>query len=365
MKKILYYSLVDWDWIKQRPQFIALGLAEHGFDVRATYIRQYRKKGLRRVDPGKVKLHPIYRIPAFGYRFPLINKVNRWIVRRKIAWEIDRFRPDVIWLTHPSQFNDVPETYRGRVVYDCMDDYDVLGAEQSVCQSAYICENALCSRADLIFVSSSMLQKKICGRNPGKVDRVHLIRNGCNGKLYPRVTGTHDGKIYAGYVGTIAEWFDFDLILESLERIPKLEYFLIGPVMINDPPAHERIHYLGTVAHNDLFDRIKEMDCMVMPFRIVDVVLSVDPVKLYEYISWQKNIITVDYPEIERFGKFVWKYSNADEYCSAIAQQGILQAASYSEQDAAGFLADNSWDNRVGLIQSKLQQIDAVQNEKI
>ena len=358
MKKILYYSPVDWNWIKQRPQFIALELAERGFDVCAIYIRQYRKKGLQYVNPEMVKLHPIYRLPSFGYKFPLVNKMNRWIVRHRIAWEISHFKPDILWLTHPSQLDDIPNTFRGRIIYDCMDDYDVLGNGQASCENVCRQEQVLCNCADWIFVSSSTLLEKICSRNPSKTDQVYLVRNGCNGRLYPRIEGTHSGKIYAGYVGTIAEWFDFDLIMQSVERIPTLEYFLIGPVLVNNPPAHERIHYLGTIAHKDLFEMIKEMDCMVMPFRLVDVVMAVDPVKLYEYISWQKNIITVAYPEIERFDKFVRKYSSVDEYCSAILNLGDCSAVSYTEQDAECFLAENAWKNRVDFIEKKIQELD-------
>lgn len=357
MEKILYYSLVDWDWIKQRPQFIALGLAERGFDVHALYLRQYRKKGLRKVPSEKVQLRPIYRIPPMRYRFSVINKINQWIVRYKIAKEIHIFQPDILWLTHPSQLVDIPNAFRGRIIYDCMDDYDVLGTQPSICEQVCRQEMELCHRADGIFTSSSVLFNKIRRRNPDKADSVHLVRNGCEGRLYPRAYEAHGGKIYAGYVGTIAEWFDFDLLLESLERIPDLEYFLIGPVMVQNSPSHERIHYLGTVSHDSLFDVVKKMDCMVMPFRLNDIVLAVDPVKLYEYISWQKNIITVDYPEIERFGKFVWKYSDADEYCFALIEQGCLRQTSYSEEEAACFLEKNTWKNRVDLIKDKLQEI--------
>lgn len=358
LKKILYYSLVDWDWIKQRPQFIALGLAENGFDLRTIYLRQYRRIGLRKVESGKVQLRPIYRIPPFGSRFSLINKVNCWIVRRKVAWEIQRFQPDMIWLTHPSQLADIPDVFNGQIIYDCMDDFSVLGASPASCENARRQEQSLCSRANLIFTSSSILQKKICRQTPDKAQQVHLVRNGCNGKLYPRVTGDHGERIYAGYVGTIAEWFDFDVVLESLERIPSLEYFLIGPVLIRNPPAHDRIHYLGTVAHKNLFNIVKDMDCLIMPFRLVDVVLAVDPVKLYEYISWQKNIITVDYPEIHQFEEFVRRYTDVDEYCAALIEQGNTQLVSYSETDAARFLASNAWTNRVDLIRQKLQEIE-------
>ena len=345
---------IDWNWIKQRPQFLALGLAESGFDIHAIYLHQYRRKGLKKVNSEKVCLHPVYQVPPLGYRFSLINKINRWIILHRVAVEIKRCRPDIIWLTHPSQFSDIPDTFDGQIVYDCMDDYDVLGVTQASREKVRRQEQILCSRADLIFVSSSMLQRKICSRNPEKVGQVHLVRNGCIGQFYPRMSVSHEGKIYAGYVGTIAEWFDFELIMESLKRLPNLEYFLIGPVFANSPPFHERIHYLGTIAHDKLFEVVMDMDCMVMPFRLDEIVLSVDPVKLYEYISWQKNIIAVDYPEIHRFERFIQTYTNAEEYCTAIAQQKKMPVVSYSEEEVSEFLENNSWKNRVEYIRSLL-----------
>ena len=96
---------------------------------------------------------------------------------------------------------------------------------------------------------------------------------------------------------------------------------------------------------------------MVMPFRPVDVVLSVDPVKLYEYISWQKNILTVSYPEIQRFGDFVWEYTNVDEYCTALIEMGNKEKISYSEEKARSFLENNTWDKRIDVILENLQSI--------
>lgn len=358
MKKILYYSLVDWDWIKQRPQFIALGLAECGLDLHVVYLWQYRRKNLSKVDPVKLVLHPIYRIPPFGERFKLINTINKWIVRRKLLWEIRNFQPDAIWLSHPSQYKDIPDDFLGQIIYDCMDDYNVLGTLPSSLESICELEQSLCARASSVFVSSFFLQEKICRLIPDRINRIHLIRNGCDGKLFPKITRQYNGKIYAGYVGTIAEWFDFDLIVESLKRIPNLEYFLIGPVCIKNPPDHKRIHYLGAIAHENLFCTVRKMDCMVMPFRLVDIVKAVDPVKLYEYISWQKNIIAVDYPEIGRFSKFIWTYTNIDDYCAALMQLGNMSETSYSELDAAQFLKNNNWSSRIEQILRILQEID-------
>lgn len=356
MKRILYYSLVDWDWIKQRPQFIALGLAEHGLDVRVVYLWQYRRKNLKKINPEKLALRPVYRIPPFGGRFNIINTINKWLVRRQLEWEVAHFQPDAIWLSHPSQYEDIPGDYFGQIIYDCMDDYNVLGALPQSREKICRLEESLCARANLIFVSSSFLYKKICSLNPDIISRVHLIRNGCNGKLFPRISRRHDKKLCVGYVGTIAEWFDFNLIIESLEKISNLEYYLIGPICIKNAPIHERIHYLGTIAHDNLFYAVKEMDCMVMPFRLVDIVKAVDPVKLYEYISWQKKIVAIDYPEIRSFSKFIWTYTNVEDYCSLLTQLWDMPEPFFSEEEAVCFLEKNNWLYRVEEILQLLEE---------
>lgn len=52
----------------------------------------------------------------------------------------------------------------------------------------------------------------------------------------------------------------------------------------------------------------RNMDCLIMPFILNDIISDVDPVKLYEYISMGKNIISVKYREVKRFEKFVYFY---------------------------------------------------------
>ncbi len=55
-----------------------------------------------------------------------------------------------------------------------------------------------------------------------------------------------------------------------------------------------------------------------MPFKLNDIVEAVDPVKLYEYINFNKDILTISYKEIERFSKFTYSYDGYDEFKSQL-----------------------------------------------
>ena len=92
------------------------------------------------------------------------------------------------------------------------------------------------------------------------------------------------------YVGTISEWFDFDLLISILDEYKTINAVLIGPSDVKIP-KHDRIHYLGTVERKYIFNIMSHAWVLVMPFLINELVKSVNPVKLYEYIYMGKPII--------------------------------------------------------------------------
>ena len=51
-----------------------------------------------------------------------------------------------------------------------------------------------------------------------------------------------------------------------------------------------------------------------MPFRITPLILGVDPVKLYEYISFGRPVIVKYYSEISQFEPFVYFYYDEKSY---------------------------------------------------
>lgn len=354
MPEIVCYLQIDWNWIRQRPQFLAQQLARYaGVDV--LYRRQFHRAGLQRETPAEgVTLHPFYTLPPLRDRFAPLTAANRLLRRQALARLLRQKQPDWLWLTYPSQILEVPEDYRGRIVYDCMDDHLALSCPPALAPLLPQAERRLCARADVILVSSEELRRVLlqrCGAEPG---RIHLVRNGFQPfAAAPAAAppagagaGRTAGTFRAGYVGTIAEWFDFPSVLASLERFPQLEYELIGPVRVPEAPQHPRLHYRGTVEHAFLPYFVRDLDLLVMPFADSPIVRAVDPVKLYEYLAFHKNILCLAYPEVERFSSFASLYSGTDSYLSALGafiRDGRLR---YSPAEADAFLAENSWQKR-------------------
>ncbi len=83
-----------------------------------------------------------------------------------------------------------------------------------------------------------------------------------------------------------------------------------------------------------------------MPFKVNEAILAVDPVKLYEYIDFGKNILSIEYPEIERFKDFVYFYTDYESYIRQI--DCLLNTASvkYTVEHSELFLNQNTWQCR-------------------
>jgi hypothetical protein len=109
------------------------------------------------------------------------------------------------------------------------------------------------------------------------------------------------------------------------------------------------------VEHDALYDSVSDADCLIMPFVVNEIIESVDPVKLYEYINFQKNILCVEYPEIKRFDSFVYFYSDYESYKQQITHLMRSNVRKYTEEERRAFLQSNNWASRVSVIETLLE----------
>ena len=349
-QKMLYVSHVDWRWIKQRPHFIAEGLMEH-FDVTVLYTFQNaNRKQLQKRDVDSTRIHPFYSIPMSGRIKPL-GVIDRVFMRAQLAHQIRKVRPDYLYLTYPTQVTYLPDSFSGKLLYDCMDDH-VAMMRPELKESLLEKERELIRRADVVLVSSENLrQVLICRYGAEYAEKMHLVRNGYSGKILETEENARpESEEFAiSYVGTIGKWFNLDFLVKSLEEFPNLRYQIIGPVEV-EKPQHDRLVFVGTLEHHKLYDAVKQTQCLTMPFVVNDIVASVDPVKLYEYINYNKNILCVYYPEIQRFAPFVHFYEDYESFSGQIRRMMADNQVKYDNETRVNFLKENSWDSRVNSI---------------
>ena len=350
---------IPWGWVKQRPHFIAQYLSKY-YDVTLLYKQSFIKNGLVQESiPDNLKEKRLFIIPNRFAGYGLIRAVNSAITKIQLKGEIEKY--DIIWFTHPLMFDlieaAIPED--AKVIYDCMDDvleFPLTRADMRMKNVIANCEMKLVERSDIIFISSDYLETKIRKRYSIDSQRVFVFNNAMtledrvevsNNLLLNIIERSKVARFKLAYVGTISEWFDFDLILESLERFNNIVYMLFGP-LDTEIPNHERILYFGPIEHKYVLNVMELSDALIMPFKLSELILSVNPVKIYEYIYSCKPSIVIQYPETSKFEDYVFLYKSRDEYFNLLEklENGNLvlkgDCLSYKE-----FAINNGWQNRV------------------
>ena len=351
MNEMIYIMNVNWNWIKQRPHFIAEQLKK---DYNIIVLNQYRynKKGFqnRNTENYVVTFKVIPRIDRY-FVLKWINLLLKKAVVKKI---IKSKKPVILYLTSPEHIKWIPLNYAGKIIYDCMDDHYGLSRQKREKNRILNYELEICKRANYIIVSSNYLINLLVKRYGISItNKTFLVRNGYDGQILniDKIKYKKNERLILAYFGTISDWFDFDIICQSLKEFSEIEYLLIGPLHRNIKiPNHPRIKYYGTVEHNELYEITKSADCFIMPFKLDEAIKAVDPVKLYEYINFYKNIICVQYDEIERFSNFVYFYVNYKQYRDIIKELINSNIVKYSNQARLKFLKENTCEVRTNHI---------------
>lgn len=363
MKKMLYISHVSWGWIKQRPHFLAEHLSDF-YEIDFMYEKSYHKNSLVKSQPNnKLKLIESLRFPL--NRFPFVKRLNVFLFNLYVNTFVKIKNYDVIWLTYPLDIQDIKEIRKkSTVVYDCMDDilsFPNLSSPQI--QVLLEREKSLCEVSRHIFVSSNNLKNKLIQRHSLEEKKVILVENGVSSALLSNkfdidINQERKDRIKIVYIGTISEWMDFTLLENSLKVHDNIEYLFFGPreVVV---PSNDRLTYGGILEHKDVFRTMKEADILIMPFILNELILSVDPVKMYEYILAYKPILAIRYPETEKFSSYSYLYDDQEDFnnnISLIVENNFKVKEPFESHYT--FVEKSTWNERINII------IGAIDNVK-
>lgn len=356
--KMTYISHLSWFWIKQRPQFLAEGLSKH-LDIRVISREEWTNliKVINLDRPKYVKF--LMNFPfILKFKFKLFQKLNEVFIK----YQLKRFikGSEFVWVTSSLNFDIIDKLLTSKIlIYDCMDDFlefPTINISREIKQKFFDMEKMLVERSNLIFCSSERLKKTISERYNIKKEKIEVVNNAVSRKFIENTefietieyTKKND-YIDFMYIGTISEWFDLELIIESLNKFETIRFVLIGASDISIP-SHDRLIYLGVKEHTHLFSYMIKSDVLIMPFKVTNLIKSVNPVKIYEYIHIGKPIITSGYPELEQFNRFVEFYYSKNEFFELINMIINKKITIQSKKNRNSFILNNTWDNRINQI---------------
>ena len=353
---IVILPIIDWDFRFQRPQQLASSLADAGHRVFYLATR-FRAGGPAFEITGK--RHNLFEVSLRGPAHNIYTDTMDTAASDALFTSLNELRV-ATGLGAAALLVELPfwwplaATARRElawpVVYDCMDLHSGFSTNRPAMVEQ---EQALLIGADLVVVSSAMLEREAAGH----ARRVEVIRNGCDFEHFSAVPGHRPGRRpVIGYVGAIADWFDADLVADLAERRPDWDFLLIGSTYTASDRRLRRLPNVtmpGEQPYDSLPSWIERFDVAIIPFRRVPLTEATNPVKAYEMLASGKPVVAVPIPEVARLAPLVRLASTASEMeveiLAALAEDDPARAAARRE-----FAAANTWQHRTAQLVSAL-----------
>ena len=170
------------------------------------------------------------------------------------------------------------------------------------------------------------------------------------------------------YYGSLAVWFDYELIKKIAKKYPNYAVVLIGieydtSYKNSNLNKLKNVFYLGKIDYYELHKYSENSDLLMIPFIINDITESTSPVKLFEYMATNVPILTTDMPECRKY-KSVLIGKNHDDFLNKIDSTiELINDKNYLDLEMKE-ARDNTWMQKAEIIVDLLDGKRGDKNEK-
>jgi len=359
------FGVIDWWHLHQRPQHLSKGLACLGHRVFfiSPQLKHADHKGFEIEsldDEGRlfsVRLQAYlpcnihYRVPDESAVAELLQSFGELLF-----WTKSHKR--IFLAEHPAWHPLISHLPGGVVVYDCMDHHEGFGNGVDI--NLRYMEDNLLSSSELTVVSSQWLENSVKERARKTV----IIRNAGDFSHF----SSSPEKIYydpkarrtLGYYGMIAEWFDIELVEMLATEFFYCRILLIGNDTVKAKTRlkkYPNIEFTGKVSYNDLPFYLYAFDVCLLPFLPTPLIQATNPVKLYEYLSAGKPVVSIDIPEMDQFGIYVYTAKDRVSFVNQVRH--VLEDCETLEQSRMRqeFVRNQTWQERTERLAHEIASI--------
>lgn len=364
--KILYFAPIYFDDMKQRPQQIAELLAyQHTvyyIEPTVSLMRQVLKGGrtcLGKKDKVSDKLK-IIRLNGVATLHKSLEKYD-YIGLNNISevLQIKRFvaECDVIWVGYSGWYTVVRHFKNKKMIFDKMDEEDMLVSSKMLQCVLKKSKEELAAKSDYVIVTCQKFYEEM--KKYGK--KTVLVPNAVSKDFaaYAKTSSITYKAILkikrVGYVGTISEWFDFEILDTILKLDSEVEIILVGR---NHLPEykHPRVKYAGIKKNEELPEIIMTFDICLYNFKKIPLLDTINPVKIYEYLAMNVPVLAVKSLETEALQDYLMLYEKKEDIKMIL--NGAVKRPFMIEEQRLQFIQNNSWNSRLEQINKILESME-------
>jgi len=265
-------------------------------------------EGIREVEPNLFVLAPLA-VPFYGSE--AVRALNRTLLRAQVlrAMRQLKFKKPISWSFLPASAPVSGRLGEEFVVYHCVDEFSAFSDTNG--RHIAELEEQLLRRADLVITSAERLRENKARVNPSTV----LVRHGVDFNHFVKACDpatripddiAHLPRPIFGFFGLVADWVDLEAIAATARAHPEGSVVVIGKVApdadVSALKAERNIHMLGRKAYADLPGYCRAFDVALMPFKVNELTLNANPLKVREYLAAGLPVVSSDIPEVRKVG---------------------------------------------------------------
>ena len=349
---LIFAAPVPFQGLKQRHQAFAELLSESDYNL--IYLNPIKSNGL------SLKLNPItkslaevtIKVPLRAANHPwlqkFINKIVFKLLQRRFDFKINEA---VLWLADPILASLAAKPWK-RIFYDRCDLHGAFPGQRSGAWREY--EDLLIREADLVFISHPYLGETLPSHIQGKVVQ---ISNAASELEVNSVRQESEHKLRLKLISSGAhfEWVDSQW-LQTFANLKEFELHIAGPgrgkefsQLIRMP----NVNYHGTIKHTDLQNLLQEMDVGLIPFKDIELIKGVDPIKAYEFATAKLAIWAPDISSLASNTMISNRFSTGLEAQKFISKNGISTIAKSVTNKKVP-----TWNDRMETILDRISGLD-------
>jgi glycosyltransferase involved in cell wall biosynthesis len=245
------------------------------------------------------------------------------------------------------------------LVYHCSDDYT---RQSTFPRSFRGLERDFIRRCDLVITTAEELRRAKTHLHP----RVHAVPNGAEVEHFALTQ--HPGTMAAselaglarpvvGYIGTVFEWIDQEMIAQAAQARPRWSFVLVGPrtTGLRRLRGLRNVHVIGPRPYGDLPRYLKGFDVAMVPFVRHDVTVRASPIKFYEYLASGVPVVATRLPDFERLAHLAELVAAPMEFVPAV-ERVLLRESPQARAMRMAEARRHSWEARFAQIDRLIAQ---------
>ena len=314
-------------------------------------------KGIEKVDDRFYVFTPIV-IPY--HRLAVIRTINAMILRLSLSHYTRKLgmRDIIYWSYLPNVAYLLKRMKPKLIVYHCVDEWSKFSfIDDRIVEE----EEELCRLSDIVFASARSLYESRKRYNPNTFYIPHGVdydyfHGGLEGSETPEDMARIPKPI-AGFFGLIHEWIDLALLDYLIINNPKVSFVFIGKqsVDVGDLRKHPNAHFLGQKDYSALLGYARRFDVGLIPFKVNELTINVNPIKLKEYLALGIPVVSVSLPEVRVYGSVVRIAETYEEFNEALREELAGRPLS-SREERDRVALQETWERKVEEMSNLIMQ---------